>query len=95
MINVASLDTQTLPDQTSSIKPNYPFVDWIRFVAMFSIVYEHSLAVPEAKPGIIHFDSFTAMTQAQQEAFLWISQPLKFGTICFFYDIRLFARQAT
>jgi len=24
------------------------------------------------------------MTQLQQEAFLWISQPLKFGTICFF-----------
>ncbi|AKD57836.1 hypothetical protein SD10_25985 [Spirosoma radiotolerans] len=51
---------------------------------MFSIVYEHSLVAPEGKPDMVHFNSFTAMTQLQQEAFLWISQPLKFGTICFF-----------
>ncbi|WP_461068011.1 acyltransferase family protein [Spirosoma horti] len=83
MQKVENITTHTLSNPSVN-KPHYPFVDWIRFVAMFSIVYEHSLVAPEGKPDMVHFNSFTAMTQLQQEAFLWISQPLKFGTICFF-----------
>lgn len=56
-----------------SIRPaaNYNFVNWIRLVAIFSIVYEHSIAIP-------------VNVESQVQTFNLLSQPFKFGTICFF-----------
>lgn len=50
---------------------NYSFVNWVRLVAMFSIVYEHSLLL-------------SVTGQSQVRVLHYMSQPLKFGTICFF-----------
>ncbi len=75
------------PPTAKVFKPNYSFVNWIRFVAMVSIVYEHCLNLydPDAPPhrpvnGNVHW----VQNISQAQAMPWIVQPLKFGTICFF-----------
>ena len=68
---------ETLPVQPSSvvIKTNYPFVDWIRMIAMMGIVWAHTQNFEGAK----NFPSLNNTT-----AYLFFMDFLKFGVICFF-----------
>lgn len=77
-----------LKAEKTRFKADFSFVNWIRFVAMLSIVYEHCLDIndpntPAAEVSLnpnVHF--VNSLSQAQ--AMPWIVQPMKFGTICFF-----------
>lgn len=75
------------PPIAKVLKPNYSFVNWIRLVAMFSIVYEHCLNLhdPDAPNRLlVNGNLHSIQNISQAEAMPWIVQPLKFGTICFF-----------
>lgn len=70
-----------------SAKPDYSFVNWVRLVAMFSIVYEHCLNLHnpnESARQLINGNVHWVQSVSQTQAMPWIVQPLKFGTICFF-----------
>ncbi|RZM21615.1 MAG: acyltransferase [Pedobacter sp.] len=66
-----SVDVLTPGEGSTPVSTNYGFVNWIRLVATFSIVYEHSLLIYTVGPS-------------QVRTYQMVSQPFKFGTICFF-----------
>jgi Acyltransferase family len=84
------VQTVTQPPQEIApqrFKADYSFVNWIRCIAMMSIVYEHCLAVPGPPEGtseLVLTDPYAIFTSGQALASLLIMQPFKFGTICFF-----------
>lgn len=77
-----------LKPEKTRFKADFSFVNWIRFVAMLSIVYEHCLDLHDpntpANYVILNANVHFVENISQAQAMPWIVQPMKFGTICFF-----------
>ncbi|WP_155296247.1 acyltransferase family protein [Spirosoma rigui] len=77
-----------LKPEKTRFKADFSFVNWIRFVAMLSIVYEHCLDLhdPNTPANYVNLNPNGHFVEniSQAQAMPWIVQPMKFGTICFF-----------
>jgi hypothetical protein len=69
----------------TSTKADHSFINWVRMVAMFSIVVVHSLISPQApaKEQDVFLDSYS-MTASQETAMMFLGQCMRFGTLLFF-----------
>ncbi|RYC67716.1 acyltransferase family protein [Spirosoma sordidisoli] len=81
--------TKTHPIDSNPLKTDYAFINWVRLIAMFSIVMVHCLTFP-APPAstpinqLLAFPTANLMTNGQAAAILTLEQCMRFGTLHFF-----------